>query len=322
MNAATHLIKPARLQFGDVVGIVAPASSTSNPKDIDRYCAALKHLGFRPKLSTNIRKRLGFLAGTDQERADDLMAMFADREVKAIFCLRGGYGSARLLQLLDYQFITKHPKIFTGFSDITSLHCALLTRSKLISFHGPTLNTDPTTDKAPKFLKQSLLRTIMEPVAAGNIREGYSQKTISVLRNGAAKGRLVGGNLSILCTTIGTPFQPPFKNNIVFLEDVGEEPYRFDRMLTHLLNAGLLQEAAGIAVGINHDCEDSKAPKTKEYRQTLQDVLAERLTPLGIPVVAGLPFGHIRMNATLPVGIQAELDGENGNLIIAESAVR
>jgi muramoyltetrapeptide carboxypeptidase len=321
MSAGTYLIKPERLCFGDVVGIAAPASAPPDPAEVDSSFAALEKLGFKPKLSSNIRQRLGFLAGTDEERADDLMALFADREVKAIFCLRGGYGSARLLSRLDFHFIKKHPKVFIGFSDITSLHCAMLTHSKLVSFHGPTLNTNLTGDAPEKFLTQSLWRTVMEAKPAASICEGYSQKTVSILNKGVAKGRLIGGNLSVLCTTLGTPFQPRFKNNILFFEDVSEQPYRFDRMITHLLNAGLLQEVAGVAVGINKDCEDPDAAKTKEYLQTLDDVLKDRLTPLGVPVVTGLPFGHVALNATLPVGIPATLDGDNGDLIINEAAV-
>ncbi len=321
MSVGTNLIKPERLQFGDVVGVAAPASPPPDPAEVNRAFAALEQFGFKPKLAANVRERLGFLAGTDAERADDLMALFADREVKAIFCLRGGYGSARLLSRLDFHFIKKHPKIFIGFSDITSLHCALLTHAKLVSFHGPTLNTNLTGAAPEKFLTQSLWRAVMEPKPAGSICEGYSQSTISILNQGVARGQLIGGNLSVLCTTLGTPCQPRFKDNILFFEDVGEEPYRFDRMLTHLLNAGLLQEVAGVAVGVNHNCEAADAGKTNEYEQSLADVLAERLTPLGVPVVTGLPFGHVALNATLPVGISATLDGDNGDLILDEAAV-
>jgi muramoyltetrapeptide carboxypeptidase len=321
MSFGTNLIKPGRLSFGDVVGIVATASPPSDLAQIDNSFAALEKLGFKPKLSANIRKRLGFLAGTDEERANDLMEMFADREVKAIFCLRGGYGSARLLRLLDFHFIKKHPKIFIGFSDITSLHCALLTHSKLVSFHGPTLNTNLAGDAPENFLTQSLWRAVMRPEPAGSLCEGYSQSTISILKPGVARGQLIGGNLSVLCATLGTPFQPRFKGNILFFEDVSEQPYRFDRMLTQLLNAGLLQDVAGVAVGINKDCEDPDAAKSKEYLQTLEDVLKDRLAPLGVPVVTGLPFGHVALNATLPVGISATLDGDNGDLILDEAAV-
>ena len=313
--------KPRRLQFGDTVGIVAPASPPTDPKDVDAHCAALEKFGFKPKLAPNVRQRLGFLAGTDQERADDLMSMFADPDVKAIFCVRGGYGCARLLPLLDYHFIRRHPKILVGFSDITSLHCALLTRARLLSFHGPTLNTNLTSDNPNPFVEKSLWRTIMEPSPSGGLCDGYTQNTVSILTGGIATGQLVGGNLSVLVTTLGTPYEPRFKDNLLFFEDVDEDPYSFDRMLTQLLNAGALQQVTGVAVGLNQVRKDPDAVSTKEYMQTVHDVLTDRLKPLGVPVVIGLPFGHVRWNATLPVGIEARLDGEKGDLIITESAV-
>src|SRR5207302_6150234 len=145
------------------------------------------------------------------------------------------------------------------------------------------------------------------PHAPGSICKNYHGNTISVLRRGKASGEFVGGNLSLLCTTLGTPYQPSFKGKILFLEDLEEPPYRFDRMLTHLLNAGVLQQVAGIAVGINKNCTDPKLKRAKEYRQTLEDVLRERLLPLKVPMVSGLPFGHVPYNATLPVGVSATL---------------
>jgi muramoyltetrapeptide carboxypeptidase len=335
--------RPVRLNFGDTVGIVAPASPPIDPKIINRCADALEKLGFKPKLASNARKRNGFLAGSDRERASDLMKMFTDKKVKAIFSLRGGYGAARILPLLDYKTIRANPKIFLGYSDITSLHCALLTRANLISFHGPTLSFHFGKGDAPEFTRQSLLRTLMNPKPPGSICDGYDGKTVRILRGGKATGQLIGGNLSVLCTTLATPYQPSFKGGILFLEDIGEPPYRMDRMLTHLLNAGLLQQVAGIAIGINKDCEDPKAKKSREYRrtqmgqasslspqtdkmsvpqrQTLDDVLKERLLPLKIPVVTGLPFGHVRHNATLPVGARVTLDAENGDLSVIQSAV-
>lgn len=315
------LQKPERLHHGDTVGIVAPASAPPEPKTIDRSIAALERLGFKAKLAPNARKRLGFLAGTDRERAGDLMKMFADHQVKAIVCIRGGYGTARLLPLLDYHAIRQQPKILVGHSDITALHCALLAKARLVSFHGPMLNAGFSKHDFPRFSLQSFLTTVMETSAAGSIRQGYRRRTVSVLRAGTAMGELVGGNLSVLCTMVGTPYQPPFNGRILFFEDVDEAPYRFDRMLTHLLNAGLLQQVAGIAIGVNRNCADPKARRAKEYRQTLDDVLKERLLPLKVPVVTGLPFGHVPHNATLPIGVQATLDAGNGDLVIAESAV-
>ena len=315
-----HLIKPERLRSGDIIGIVAPGSPPNDPADIDRYAFAIQKLGFQPKLAPNVRQRLGYLAGDDASRASDLMGLFADDSVKAIICIRGGYGSARLLRLLDLGFIRRHPKIFIGFSDITALHCALQMRSRLVTFLGPTLNTAITDGGPWGFSIQSLLKTVMQPSAPGSIC-GDAQKNASILKGGTATGPLVGGNLSVLSTLIGTPFQPRFKDAIFFFEDVSEPPYHFDARLTQLLNAGLLQQVAGVAVGTNKDCVDPDTAKSKEYQQSLDDVLRDRLLPLGVPVVSGLPFGHVRDNATLPMGLQATLDGVNGDLAIVEGAV-
>jgi muramoyltetrapeptide carboxypeptidase len=337
-------LKPNRLNYGDTIGIVAPASAPPDPKSIDRSLVVLHRLGFKTRLARHARKRWGFLAGNDRERAADLMQMFADRKVQAIVCVRGGYGSARLSPLLDYEVIRRHPKIFIGYSDITSLHCALLNEAGLISFHGPMLNSDFVQENFPDFTLQSFLRTVMEPVPAGSVwgkAENRKQKTesrkqkaefgvrppahlrrgVSILRPGRASGRLIGGNITLLCATLGTPWQPSFKNKILFLEDLKEEPYRYDRSLTHLLNAGLLQQVAGIAIGVNKDCTDPKAKKAKEYRQTLEDVFRDRLLPLKVPIVMGLPFGHIPYNATLPIGVRATLDAQKGDLVIEEAAV-
>lgn len=316
-----HLVKPQRLRFGDTVGIVAPASPAEDPDDVDDFAGALAKLGFKPKLAPNVRKRLGFLAGDDQDRADDLKAMFGDPDVRGIFCLRGGYGSARLLRMLDYHFIRRHAKVFVGFSDITSLHTAFETHARMVSFHGPTLNTSITSARPSKFTLQSLLKTVMEPSVPGGICDDNTRKAVTILKGGMATGPLIGGNLSVFIAVIGTPYQPRFKGSILFFEDVEEQPYRFDGRLTQLLNAGLLQQVAGVAVGTNKNCLDPEAAKSKEYHQTVEDVLKDRLLPLGVPVVSGLPFGHVRQNATIPMGLQATLDGENGDLMINEPAV-
>ena len=323
-------IKPPHLEPGDTLGIVAPASAPPEPKNVDRAVAVLEKLGFKIKLAPNVHKRWGFLAGSDRERASDLMRMFADKRVNAILCVRGGYGTARLLPRLDYAAIRRNAKIFVGYSDITSLHCAFLTKADLISFHGPMLNSDFAHDDMPEFTLKSFLRTLggskvktldprKLPIA---ISQGYRRKTVRVLRPGIARGQLIGGNLTLLCTTIGTPWQPPFRGRILFLEDVGENPYRVDRKLTYLLNCGLLQQVAGVAIGLNKDCDDPKAKHATEYRQTLEDVFKERLRPLKIPVVMGLPFGHVPHNATLPVGGNATLDATRGELVLTEAAVR
>lgn len=330
--------RPPRLLPGSTIGIVAPASAPPNPHNIDRGVAVLEKLGFRVKLAPKVRSRLGFLAGTDRERAGDLMRMFSDRKVDAILCVRGGYGSARLLPLLDYGVIRANPKIFVGYSDITSLHCALLTQADLISFHGPMLNSDFALPDMPRFTLDSFLRTLGHPLTRGRVQakrdsvtalhktwtggisQGFRRK-VRILRSGRAEGQLIGGNLTLIGTLIGTPWQPPFKDRILFFEDLSEVPYRFDRMLTHLLNCGLLQQVAGIAIGINKDCHDPKAGKTREYRQTLEDVFKERLLPLKVPIVMNLAFGHVPHNATLPVGSKVLLDANRGELVLTEPAV-
>ncbi len=316
------LLKPERLCFGDTVGLIAPASPPPDPQAVDRAAAALEQFGFKPKLGKNVRARHGFLAGGDRERAADLMAMFTDKKVKALVCLRGGYGAARLLDRLDYDVIRRHPKILAGYSDVTSLHFALAKTVNLVSFHAPMWNSEMGHPKTPEFTRHSFFRTVMEAQPAGGICDGYDQKKISVLRGGFAEGRLVGGNLSLICASLGTPFQPSFKGKILFFEDVSEKPFRLDRMLTQLLNAGILEHVAGVAVGTNKSCDDPAAKPGGEYRQSAAEVVKERLASLRVPVVTGLPFGHVDFNATLPVGVMAKLDGTRGDLIITEAAVR
>lgn len=316
------MLKPERLCLGDTVGIVAPASPPPDPNAIDRAVEAMERYGFQPRLGQHVRERNGFLAGGDRERACDLMEMFADKKVKAILCLRGGYGSARLLELLDYHLIRHNAKILSGFSDITSLHCALARKVNMISFHAPMLNGGLSVKDVPEFTRTSFLRTVMEPKPAGSIAAGGDRGNISILRGGVAEGRLIGGNLSVLCAAIGTPFEPVFKGRILFLEDIGEKPYRLDRMLTQLLNAGIFGKVAGVAIGVNRDCEDPTAADAKEFRQSSADVIKERLSNLRVPVVVGLPFGHVAVNATIPVGARALLDGDNGDLVITEAAVK
>ncbi|HEX5219820.1 MAG TPA: LD-carboxypeptidase, partial [Verrucomicrobiae bacterium] len=226
-----------------------------------------------------------------------------------------------------YKLIRKSPKIFVGYSDITALHCAFLTEARLISFHGPMLNSDFAHPEMPDFTVQSFRRTLSlaprpNTTLPFDISLGHQNDKVRILRRGIAHGRLIGGNLSLLCSILGTPWQPNFKRRLLFLEDVGEPPYRFDRMLTQLLNAGLLQQVSGIAIGVNADCEDPKSQTSKEYRQTLDAVLKDRLLALKVPVAAGLAFGHVPRNATLPVGVRATLDANRGVLSLAEFPVK
>jgi muramoyltetrapeptide carboxypeptidase len=227
-----------------------------------------------------------------------------------------------LLPLLDYDRIRAHPKVFVGYSDITSLHFALLKKSKLVTFHGPMVNSDFIREKFPPFTLESFLRNVTNAEPSGSIAQGKNPSTVTVIRAGVASGTLIGGNLSLICTMLGTPYQPPFRGKILFLEDIEEPPYRFDRLLTHLLNCGVLQQVAGIAIGTNANCEDPKAKGSREYRQSLADVLTDRLRTLGVPVLSGLPFGHVPFNATLPIGVHATIHTGKRDLIINQPAVK
>jgi muramoyltetrapeptide carboxypeptidase len=313
---------PQRLHPGDLIGLICPASAPPDPKTVDASVAALEEMRFKVRLGRHARKRWGFLAGQDRERAADVMQMFGDRKVKGIVCLRGGYGTPRILPLLDYNVIRQNSKVFIGFSDITALHCAFLKKANLLSFHGPMTGSHLVQSDTPELTRRSWMKMLTEPVAFGSICKGYKARTISIINRGKASGELIGGNLTLLVGLVGTPFQPSFRNKVLFIEDVDEKPYRIDRNLTHLLNACLLQQVAGIAVGINENCHDPKAKKGGEYRQTLEDVFKERLGPLKVPTVIGLPFGHVPHNVTLPVGGQVMLDGDKGDLIISSPAVK
>lgn len=301
--------------------VVAPASPPANARMIDRGLAAVEALGFRPRLAKHARRRHGFLAGNDRDRAADLMRAFTDPKVQGIFCVRGGHGATRILDRLDYRLIRRNAKVFLGYSDITALNLAILKHAGLVTFHGPMIAADFARDEMPAFSVQALRRMVCEAAVPGELNVGCTSRKPAALCGGQAQGRLFGGNLTVLNTLIGTMHQPIFRGRILFIEDVDEAPYRMDRLLTHLLNAGLLQQVAGVAVGNCRDCEDARAQTAREYRQSLRDVLKERLKPLGVPVVMGLPFGHVADNATLPLGIMARLDGRRGTLELIESGI-
>ncbi|NMC62846.1 MAG: LD-carboxypeptidase [SAR324 cluster bacterium] len=316
-------IYPKILKKGDLVGLVAPASPPFKASYIDKVISVLERKGFRVIEGRSLRKRHGFLAGTDKERASDLMSMFANSKVKAIFCLRGGYGCGRILSLLDYKLIARSPKIFLGFSDITALHMAISKKSKLISFHGPvgtSLMKNPSG-----FSWDTLERTLMSSRAPGSLLQGLGKKdqTLEVIRNGEATGRLIGGNLSVLAASIGTDYLPSFKGKILLIEEIDERPYAIDRLLTQFLNTGLLQKVSGIMLGAFISCDHPSNSKSREYKQSYEDVLYERLYSLGVPVLKGLPIGHQDLNACVPIGAKVRLcAGRKSDLIIEEAVVR
>ena len=316
---------PKALKKGDTVALISPASPGHEPDGNDLAVEIVTSLGYKPRVMPNAGKFTRYLAGTDAERAADLNAAFADPSVDAVWCLRGGYGTPRILPLLDYETIRKHPKVFIGYSDITGTLNAINRLTGLVTFHGPNggdVQSDYTLDQ--------FRRVVANPQAAGRIaeppppgkppREGWVDRENRLYRlaPGKAKGRLVGGNISVFSTLIGTPFEPELKGRILFLEEVGEDPYRIDRWLTQFLLTGKLSGLAGVALGKFSKCNSEDSYGT----WTWEEVCKDRFGGLGIPVLARLVFGHVTDKATLPLGVMAELDADAGTLTLLEAAVR
>ena len=314
----TKIVKPKRLKAGDTVAVIAPASGLSR-ESFDKAIENLESLGLKTKIGKSARGVKGFLSATDKERLDDLHAAFADKEIAGVWCVRGGYGAARLLPAIDYDLIRKNPKILIGYSDITSLHLAISQNTGLVTFHGPV-----AASELSDYTKNHVVNALMKPSAPYKIElSEYNKAQTSnlfkteIITGGKARGRLVGGNLSLLSALAGTPYAlAGLKGKILFIEDVGEQPYRIDRMLTQLRQSADLRSLAGIALGVFEDCN----PRAKDT-QSLLDVLKDRLGDLGIPVVYGLSFGHIRDQFTMPVGIEAELDVDNATMTFLETGV-
>ena len=318
VSSNKKVIKPKRLAKGDMIGVIAPASGGT----AEEFAKALQNmvdLGFKTKVGKNARNINGFLAGTDKERLDDLHWAFGDKEIDAVWCVRGGYGVSRLLPNVDFGLIKKNPKIFVGYSDITALHLAILQNCGLVTFHGPV-----AASTFSDYSKKHVINMLMNPSAPYKIelspdnvaKESNLFKT-EIITKGKCRGKIVGGNLSLLTALAGTPFAlRNVKGKILFIEDVGELPYRVDRMLTQLRQSVDLHSLAGIALGVFEDCN----PKNSDS-QSLIDVVKDRLGDLKIPVIYGLSFGHIRDQFTLPVGIEAELDTENATMTFLETGV-
>lgn len=313
------LIKPARLREGATIALIAPSSPVQDDK-MAKGIANLTQFGFKIVEGKSLRAKNGYLAGTDDARLADLHWAFQDPAIEAVWCIRGGYGAARLLPKIDYDLIRRHPKPLIGYSDITALHLAFYQNCGLVTFHGPVAASDYPEDTLRYFRS-----VLMQPVTPLEIWAPSAETTFEAteyqpftIHSGKAQGVLTGGNLSLLASLAGTPFEPVFKNKIVFMEEVGEQPYRIDRMLTQLLQSTDLAQAAGIALGVFNECQ----PKPDSFSFSLQDALRDRFGNLGIPVVYGIPFGHVAHQACFPYGIEAALDADKKVLTILEQAVR
>lgn len=303
-------IRPPRLHQGDCIALTAPAGAIFNEESIQKATLAIESMGFRVRFGNTLHLKQGYLAGTDEQRANELHQLFEDKEVHAIVAMRGGWGCARLLHLLNWKKLGAHPKLFSGFSDITTLLLALQQHTGLVTLHGPVGNST-----WEGFTTEQFLRLTTDPTPA--LLQQPDSEPLTILRGGIAEGHLYGGNLMVLCSLIGTAYLPDLKGALLFLEETEEEPYAIDRLLTQLSLAGILDQVAGIIFGKCNKC-DAEEP---EKSFTLEEVLQQKLSQLKVPVVTGFRFGHVRDKFTIPIGVRAQLDAEKGAIQLLESVV-
>lgn len=307
---------PKALRPGDLIGLIAPSGSSVDAEAAAKGKAALEKLGFRVRLGASaLAKRYGYLAAPDELRASDLNAYFADPEVDGIVCLKGGYGTPRILDRLDYGAMAANPKLLIGYSDITGLHLAFDRYAGYPTMHGPMAMS--MASGWDGYSRDSWLRAASADYPLGELA-GPEGAALEALVGGKARGKLIGGNLSLVAALCGTAYALKPEGAIVFLEDVGEEPYRVDRMLNQLRLAGVFERCAAVALGGWTDCD----PEDAERSLTLREVFMDQVAPSGKPVLAGLAAGHCTPTMSLPFGVAAELDADSGRLVILEAACR
>lgn len=306
--------RPLGLTGGSTIGIACPASGVSR-KEMSSFEALCGRWNVRLIYGSTVGRRQGYLSGSDQERADEFMRFIDNPAVDAIVCGRGGYGVMRMLPMLDYRAIAQRRPLVMGFSDITALLIAIEQLSGVVTFHGPVASS--TFDA---FTTASMERTVLRPAASSPPLPDASYPEASTFVPGVARGRLTGGNLAMIAATLGTRYEIDTTNAILFLEEINEEPYRIDRMLTQLWLAGKLQTCRAVVMGNFRDCE-AKGSNRAEPSLSLMQVLRDRIGSLGIPAVYGMPFGHVRSKLTIPLGVMAELDATNRRFRLLEQAV-
>jgi muramoyltetrapeptide carboxypeptidase len=309
--------KPRRLPAGGTIAVPSPASPILDPEAILAAQFWLEALGYEVRFTEHSNSRWGYAAGKPETRARDLELAFADPEIDAIFCLSGGHAASMVLRHLDYELIADNPKPFVGFSDITVLHAALAAEAGLVTFWGPTFGQ---LGRAPEYTRNALLRALTDTEPLGAVdSSGLPGRTIVP---GSAVGELVGGTTSVLSSLLGTPWEVDTRGKILLLEDAGEEPCSVHRFLTHMLNAGKLDECAGICLAEFTNCgPQTVRPLWHGTSLTLDDVFEHVLEPLGIPTIYGLPLGNGPLLQTVPLGVEARLDATAGRLTLLEAGV-
>jgi muramoyltetrapeptide carboxypeptidase len=312
ISPGNSILLPRGIKKGDTVGLISPSAAA--PEKIQFLFAqeALEALGFKVKLGKYLQNRRGHLAGTDAERADDLNAMFADADVKAIICLRGGSGANRILPLIDYEAVRSNPKPLLGYSDITALHLALHSQTGLIGFHGPngsgSWNSFNVKQFDQVFFKKELV--LYENEISKEDDLVIKRNRIQTISKGRVTGKLIGGNLTLLASLSGTPYLPDFQDAILFIEDIGEEPYKIDRMMSTLMLNGTLNKIKGLIFGQCSDCQ----PSSGFGSLSVDEVLDDYILPLQIPAYKGAMIGHIPKQFILPIGATVTMDANKGTI--------
>ena len=312
-----NYIKPKKLKRGDLIGIISPASATDDLVRLEQGIRYIEGMGYQTIQGKNMNKQNGYLAGTDKERLEDINDMFGNKKVKAIFCLRGGYGAFRLLDKIDYKFISKNPKIFVGFSEITSLQMAFLSKAKLITFAGPMVLPNFSSEVS-SFTEDNFWKTITSSKLQSKVNIEVLNEP-SLTKSEKVVGKVVGGNLAVLSAMIGTGCLPNFKNKILLLEEISEPPYKIDRMLNQLRLQNIFDEVKGIILGNFIDCIEQDKNKNM---MVLTDVLSDYFASLKIPVIKSFPFGHSKDIITLPIGCKIEINLKKGIIELSEAGVR
>ncbi|MDZ4665664.1 MAG: LD-carboxypeptidase [Bacteroidota bacterium] len=305
-------IKPKALKAGDTIAITSPAGAVWDEAQIEIFSNILKSFGFNIVLGKTLKEKHGYFAGNDELRAKELNELFADKKVKGIFCMKGGWGCARLLDKLDYKIIKENPKVLIGFSDITTLLIAITTKTGLITYHGPVGNSGWN-----EFTKNSFINVVQNSKPYTFEANPASEDAIITINSGKASGELFGGNLTVLSSIIGSGYLPDWKGKILFLEEAKEEPYSIDRMLTQLKLSGVLDSVSGIVFGKCTKCLAEEPQKSF----TLNEVILQHLKPLGVPTFFGAMIGHIENKLTVPLGINASIDADKGTISLNESSV-
>ncbi|MEO6301572.1 MAG: LD-carboxypeptidase [Bacteroidia bacterium] len=306
-------IKPPALKSGDTVAITSPAGAVWDENQIESFTLILKSFGFNVVQGKTLKEKFGYFAGTDDLRANELNTFFADKKIKGIFCMKGGWGCARILDKLDFELIKKNPKVLIGFSDITALLLAITAKTGLITFHGPVGNSGWND-----FTKTVFTNVTMKTNSFNFPENPFREDKIVTINTGKASGELVGGNLTVLSALIGSTYLPDWKNKILFLEEAKEEPYSIDRMLTQLKLSGVLDSISGFIFGKCAKCLAEEPLKAF----TFHEVILQHIQPLKIPAFYGAMIGHIENKLTVPLGVQATMDADKGIISLEESSVQ